>query len=293
MDPRFAPAWAQLGRCYRVIGKFVEPQPDSDIRAEEAFRRALEINPRLSIAHKYYASLEAEIGQSQRAMVRLVQEAVLHTNDPELFAGLVHACRYCGLFDESIAAHAEARRLDPNIPTSVAGSLLLAGKTDRLFADAQPLVSGGGDYGLRVIALGLGGRYGEARAALEEMRRVVNVWLFEAWSEVLSAWLDRKPDEMIAQLSPFRGLKIQDDPEAMFQEGWLLCDAGAHDEALGYLQRAIAKGYFAATTLAASPQFNPLRDRPAFQKLLLDAETGRDRARDAFRIAGGDRLLRV
>ena len=36
-----------------------------------------------------------------------------HGNDPELFAGLVHACRYCGLLDESIAAHAEARRLDP------------------------------------------------------------------------------------------------------------------------------------------------------------------------------------
>ena len=36
-----------------------------------------------------------------------------HGNDPELFAGLVHACRYCGLFEQSIAAHAEARRLDP------------------------------------------------------------------------------------------------------------------------------------------------------------------------------------
>jgi eukaryotic-like serine/threonine-protein kinase len=293
MDPRFAPAWAQLGRCYRVIGKFVEAEADSDIRAEDAFRRALEINPRLSIAHKYYASLEAEIGQSQRAMVRLVQEAILHTNDPELFAGLVHACRYCGLFDESIAAHAEARRLDPNIPTSIAGSLLLAGKTDRLFADAAPLVGGGGDYGLRVIGLGLAGRTDEARSALDEMRRVVSVPLFEAWSEVLSAWLDRQADEMIARLSPFRGLKIQDDPEAMFQEGWLLSDAGAHDEALAFLQRAVAKGYFAATTLAANPQFNPLRDRPAFQKLLADAQTGRDRARDAFLTAGGGRLLRV
>jgi len=25
-------------------------------------------------------------------------------NDPELFAGLVHACRYCGLYEQSIAA---------------------------------------------------------------------------------------------------------------------------------------------------------------------------------------------
>ena len=51
--------------------------------------------------------------------MRLLGEATRHGNDPELFAGLVHACRYCGLFDESIAAHAEARRLDPNVATSI------------------------------------------------------------------------------------------------------------------------------------------------------------------------------
>ena len=73
--------------------------PDSEARAEDAFRRALALNPRLSIAHKFYAHLEADIGQAQRAVVRLLGEATRHGNDPELFAGLVHACRYCGLFD--------------------------------------------------------------------------------------------------------------------------------------------------------------------------------------------------
>ena len=48
--------------------------------------------------------------------MRLLGEAARHGNDPELFAGLVHACRYCGLYDQSLVAHAEARRLDPNVP---------------------------------------------------------------------------------------------------------------------------------------------------------------------------------
>ena len=65
LDPSFAPAWAQLGRCHRVIGKYIEASPDSEARAEEAFRRALELNPRLSIAHKFYANLEADIGQAR------------------------------------------------------------------------------------------------------------------------------------------------------------------------------------------------------------------------------------
>ena len=47
LDPNFAPAWAHLGRCYRVIGKYIEDSPDSEAKAEDAFRRALALNPRL------------------------------------------------------------------------------------------------------------------------------------------------------------------------------------------------------------------------------------------------------
>jgi TolB-like protein len=291
LDPGFAPAWAQLGRCHRVMGKFIEPAPDSEVRAEEAFRRALELNPRLSIAHKYYANLEAEIGKTEEALLRLVREASRDRNDPELFAGLVHACRYCGLFDASIAAHAEARRLDPNIPTSVGGTLVLAGQIDRLVDPRSPLVGGGGDYGLRVIGLGLAGRRDEARIALVEMRDAVRISIFQSWIEFLAAWLDRRPAEMLTRLSPLAPLKIQDDPEAMFQEAWLLCDAGAHDDALPLLERAIGKGYAVAATLANSRHFDALRDRPAFQAVLAEAETRRRQAREAFVTAGGERLL--
>ena len=57
------------------------------------------------------------------------------------------------------------------------------------------------------------------------------------------------------------------------------------------LDRAISRGYFVAPTLAHAPQFDPLRNDPAFQSLLTDAEAGRHRALVAFREAGGDRLF--
>ena len=132
LDPEFAPAWARLGRCHRVIGKYIDPTPDSDRRAEDAFVRAIALNPRLSLAHKFYANLEADTGRAREGMVRLLNEATRHGNDAELFAGLVHACRYAGLFDESIAAHAEARRLDPTIATSFLQTLLMKRDIDRL-----------------------------------------------------------------------------------------------------------------------------------------------------------------
>jgi hypothetical protein len=42
-----------------------------------------------------------------------------HTADPELLAGLVSACRYCGLLDCVGAAHDRALELEPKIRTSV------------------------------------------------------------------------------------------------------------------------------------------------------------------------------
>ncbi len=291
IDPAFAPAWAHLGRCHRVIGKYIDTKGNSEERAEEALRRALELNPRLSVAHKFYANLEADIGQAERALVRLLGEANRHRNDPELFAGLVHACRYCGLYEQSLAAHAEARRLDPNVPTSFEQTLLMTGDIVRLLAVEPPPFVAGADDGIRVIGMGLAGRREDARKALNAMRESPRIPVFHSWTDYLIDWLDRRPADMMLALSSLSGLKIQDDPEAIFLEGWMLCDVGEYERGLADLQRAVAKGYFVTPTLERSPQFDALRDEPSFRALVAAAEAGRQRAWTAFRDGGGERLL--
>jgi serine/threonine protein kinase/tetratricopeptide (TPR) repeat protein len=291
LDPNFAPAWAHLGRCHRVIGKYVTDSPNSEARAEEALRRALELNPRLSLAHKFYAQLEADMGEAERALQRLLGEAARHGNDPELFAGLVHVCRYCGLYEQSISAHGEARRLDPNVPTSLEQTLLMTGDIDRLLAVELPVLIAGADDFIRIIGLGLAGRRDEARKAMLDTRPTSRIPAFRLWSDTVMAWLERRPADMLGDMSALGSLKILADPEAIFQVGWLLCDVGEHERGLGHLQRAVAKGYCVVPTLSGARAFDALRSDPAFQTILSEAEAGRRQALAAFREGGGERLL--
>jgi len=291
LDPSFAPAWARLGRCHRVIGKFIHSTPDSNERAQRALDRAIALNPRLTIAHKFYANLEAEVGHSIRAMARLLEEAARHGNDPELFAGLVHACRYCGLFEPSIAAHDEARRLDPNVPTSFEQTIMVSGDIERLLALERPTRSGDADHGIRIIGLGLAGQRDRARRMVDQIGSSSRLQAFQAWRSYLLAWLDYRLDDMRTFDVELQTLKIMEDPEAIFQRGWLLCDVGDFESGLEQLQRAVSKGYYVVPTLSTSSQFDGIRREPDFRAVLAEAKEGRRRALAAFRDAGGERLI--
>jgi serine/threonine protein kinase/tetratricopeptide (TPR) repeat protein len=291
LDPAFAPAWAHLGRCHRVIAKFIDGSSD-EARAKTALDRALALNPRLSVAHKYYAQLEADMGQSTNALVRLLEQAAQHGNDPELFAGLVHACRYCGLFEQAIHAHAEARRLDPNAPTTIEQTILMTVDVERLLAlGPRSYNPGGGDQGIKVIGLGLAGRRDEALSVLNGMTQMARIQTFHTWTSYLRAWIDRRVPDMLAAQSSLNQLKIMNDPEALFQIGTLFCDVGEFDAGLSYVQRAIERGYYVAHTLERRTQFDSIRSRPEFQAILSAAQEGRTRSLAAFRDAGGERLL--
>ena len=133
------------------------------------------------------------MGQSISAMVRLLGQAAQHGNDPELFAGLVHVCRYCGLFEQAIDAHAEARRLDPNVPTSIEQTIMMSGDLDHLLGLERAASNlGGGDYGIRAIGLGLAGRRDEARDLLNTMTtQTSRIQTLHVWTSYLHTWLDR------------------------------------------------------------------------------------------------------
>jgi Tetratricopeptide repeat len=85
-DPNYAPAWARLGRCYRVLEKF-HGLSGGGTAARSAIERAFALNPDLGIAHNVCTPIQADAGEAESAMVRLLHRAASHDNNPELFCG--------------------------------------------------------------------------------------------------------------------------------------------------------------------------------------------------------------
>ncbi len=283
-DPRYAPAWARLGRVRRLLAKYSEDGRGLE-EAEAALRRALELNPELPFAHNMIAHLEADLGRAPDAMTRLLGRAKAGTSDPELFAGLVHVCRYCGLFDASVAAHHEARRLDPQVRTSVAQTYFMMGDYERVMEESAA------DIGyIDALSLAMRGREAEALALLRDREARAEHRMIRLYIVSLRAVLEGRREDALRSSAEFVELRIK-DPEALYYMCRQIAHLGEPDFALRSLQTAVEDGFCAYPALARDPWLDSLRTRAEFNALAQVAEARWRQAQAAFRMADGERLL--
>jgi DNA-binding winged helix-turn-helix (wHTH) protein/tetratricopeptide (TPR) repeat protein len=281
-DPRYAPAWARLGRIHHVMGKYLPAGTAEGLDlAENAFRKALELNPDLPLAHKLYAQVEVDRGRARDAMARLVERA--RTADPELFAGLVTTCRYCGLLEASVAAHERAASLEPKLRTSVPHTWYLQGDYARV-AMIKP-----GEFPYIVpLSMAELGRREEALGVLREIEQKIPTRVREMISAA-RLLLEGNAADSIAAINRF----VSDfrDPEAYFYAARHLAHLDERDAAIGLLERAIDGGFFCFPAFAKDPWLDPLRKKAAFTKLLARAETQHLESAALFARVGGARTL--
>jgi serine/threonine-protein kinase len=284
-DPRYAPAWAGLGRSARVIAKYGGDDPTGLMRtAEDAFRRALELNPDLSNAHHLHAYLEVEMGRARFAMVRLLDRLRSRRRDPELFGGLVLACRYCGLLDASAAAHERALQIDPGIVTSVAYTYNLQGRWEKALTAEQ-----GSIWFARQHALIMLGRLDEVRQATDEsLRHMDSPGLQTAMRGYMAAAEGRREGFM-----PLLGRGPLRDPEAHTLVARAAIHLGLVEEGLRLLEHAVLGGHFCAPFLRSDTWLDPARERDDFRRILGLAESRHREAREHYLAAGGETLLGV
>ncbi len=282
-DPGYAPAWARLGRIHHVMAKYQPKGPQESLdQAEAAFRRALDLNPDLPIAHKLFAQLEVDLGRAQDAMGRLIERG--HTADPELLAGLVSTCRYCGLLDASMAAHTRAVELEPKIRTSVGHTWFLQADHARV---ATLTLS---DYPY-IVAISMAelGRSREVLPVLVELEQKLPGRLRD-FAVVAQTLLEGHATESIAAVGRIVGSDFR-DPEGLFYLSRHLAHLNEVNPALDVLERVIASGYSCFPAMARDPWLGSLRTKPAFTKLLRRAESRHQEALAAFERLGGRQVF--
>jgi tetratricopeptide (TPR) repeat protein len=204
--------------------------------AKWAFHRAFALSPDLPIAHNTFTPLETDTGQAQAAMVRLLGQEERHPNDPELFTGLIQACRYCGLLEESVRAHHRARRLDSRIVTSVAHTFFQLGDYERTLE----WYSLGFRYYLDLIALAAAGREVEAAELLGQRSFPPEK---NPESEALRFSLRGDHAGSLEIVRPALALRPTADPEAKFYLTRQLARDGAHEEALRTMHDLATEGF--------------------------------------------------
>jgi len=288
-DPNFAPAWAGLGRMYRITGKYDMGDLDKFFRlADEAFGRAFALNPELALAHNFYTYLETDLGRAKSALERLLKRAGTHRNDPNLFVGLVQACRYCGLAEASIAAHLAARRLDASATTTVESAYSLRGDWESMVVcSVNPFA--------RAVALIELKRTKEAIALCLELEKTWPLQQSRLLAFSMRAGLEGdagKSLEILDELLRLPG-PMGSDPESHHIVGRFLASLGQPQRALDSLSRSLDAGYNCHESLLRYSGFDSLRGYPRFQELVNRAAQMTREARAIFREGGGQDLLGI
>jgi hypothetical protein len=206
-------------------------------------------------------------------------------NQPELYRSLVQACRFCGLYEASVAAHERAQALDPHIVTSVGNTYLHMGdyenclrtlRKNPLYGDAFAFIRQGRDVeALRVL------REREKSEIPEMLRLMVTS---------LRALLEGKREESIEAAERFNASLF--DPEGIFLATRHIAYFGEVEPALNDLRQSLDGGYL-FYRLLDDPWFDPLRSHPGFAEIAERVESRYREAISAFKQADGERLLGV
>ena len=285
-DPCYAPAWARLGRIHHVMAKYLTTGAKEGLKqAETAFRQALDLNPDLAIAHKFYAQLEVDLGRAADAMTRLLPRAH-DAADPEIFAALISPLRYCGLFEASAAAYARAVALEANIRTSVVHTWFLQRDYRRVAAtrlEDNPYIV--------AIALMEAGRGNEAIPTLRTLEEKVKTRMRD-FMIAARAMIEGDTSSSVAAVDRIIHSAFG-DPEALLYLTRHMAHLNQVDVALELFERVVGGGLFCYPAMSRDPWLDPLRQSRRFATLLARAELQHKAAASEFARLQGSRILGI
>jgi tetratricopeptide (TPR) repeat protein len=212
LKPDYAVAYAELADCYSLLNWYVEPPPpeawqkakeaalnavradphlaeahaslgfvrlhyDRDWEgAERELQKAITLNPRNQVSHRWYAYSLSAMGRHEEAYAEIERAREISPRSPVIATGLANVLFLAGRFDDTIAQCRQALELDPGAVAAhtvlrwayekkgMVNEALAAYEQERVFAGETPTTRA-----KRAHVLAATGHHDQAREILDEI----------------------------------------------------------------------------------------------------------------------------
>ncbi|HEX6283314.1 MAG TPA: tetratricopeptide repeat protein, partial [Pyrinomonadaceae bacterium] len=274
LDPQFALAHDGIGACYvnRVFKGFGGSEDYE--RAEEAFHKALEIDPKIFEARMLMVFVYLWRGKKEKAWEEVNRARKEAPNEPVVHFVKAMLHRLNGEYGRALHSYDRLVRLDPaaHVVASYSRALvyMYMGQFDEVFRQLDN--AGEPDNALvqtfRALALYYTGQTDAAaalmRTVVEKNPNMHGVRPFMAM--FLSA--QGKHDEALAQLTSDVKRNGEVDADISYSIGSVYALEGLHGDAFEWLERSISLGNANRPCLENDPNWASLRDDPRFGELM-------------------------
>ena len=287
LAPHFALAWANLGKAYSANASFQFGGAEYYGKAEEAFRKALSLQPDEIITRIYMANLFTDTGRVEKAVPLLREALKTNPNQAEIHWELGYAYRFAGMLPQSAAECELARQLDPGVKinTSTLNAYLYLGQYDK-FLESLPKTD---DVALLVFYRGFGNYYkknsDQAETNFDHAFELDRSLLQTEIGQAFSLEVQHENARAAAILRTLEN-KVNErgvaDPEAIYKIAQAYASIGDKTSSLRVLHRSIMNGFFPYPYFATDPLLDPLRREGEFSELMNAARQRHEEFKSRF-----------
>jgi serine/threonine protein kinase len=270
LDPNYAPAWEALGRRCYFEAVYSDGGEAAFQRSNEAYKRALELEPgRVSVAgllannEVVGGDLDKGYNDARTLVQKRPDAAFAHFS-------LAYVSRYAGRLDEAQSECDKALAIDSGDFNWRSCSLAFAeaGKQSRAMEYLNRDVGSEWSNAVRVSVLMREGQMTEAKLAAQKMTENPT-WM----RGLVEACLNKAPAAKIHRLAEQaeKELLPKQDPELKYHQGAILAACGEKQIAFAFLSHAVAGNYCAHQALQLDPLLASVRGDVEFRQIVQAA----------------------
>ncbi len=267
LDPNYAPAWEALGRRYYFDAIYAGGGSAGYQKSNDAYRRALSLEPNRANAAGFLATNEVEEGHLEKAYADADALVKRRPDNAIAHYSLAYVMRYAGLLDEAQKECDAAAAIDTGNYNwrSCAFAFFEAGKMS--WAKQYLNKDAGSEWSnaVMVSVLMREGRMIEARQATDKMSTAAP-WM----RPFLQACLNKEPQDDIHRLAERAQGELlpETDSELKYYQGTILASCGEKQIAYKFLSKAVDERYCAYEGLQADPLLSGVQNDPDFRKVV-------------------------